>query len=295
MVLTRIFAIPWAIKIPACNDISLVKIFLSNRTYTCTLKNVIFQITQTKILFPQTWEAIEHLHEPLLFVILYRVYNGISLIAPLYQWMQLSVACLVAYSSVLFHSCSLLNVAAAHQTLTELHQPCSSNSIAVAHRTLIELQLTVLQPCSSNLKPMPDGTHEHQTVYFLLQCWQDVVTVKCAKRLYMYNPYIIACHSPHWQTVMTESTFRTIPPGTRWKESSRECTQSVISTTRKAATAAVSSQWLEYLTASCFFLVFLHSWARSPPVEYKAQSWMSIVEYHHKWEVHELVCRMSCA
>ena len=68
-----------------------------------------------------------------------RVCNGISLITPLYQWMQLSVACSLPYSSVLFHSYSLLNIAVAHQTLTELHQPCSSNSIAVVHWTLTEL------------------------------------------------------------------------------------------------------------------------------------------------------------
>ena len=47
---------------------------------------------------------------------LYRVQEGWKNL--LYQWMQLSVACLVPYSSnsILFHSYSLLNIAVAHQT-----------------------------------------------------------------------------------------------------------------------------------------------------------------------------------
>ena len=28
-------------------------------------------------------------------------------------------------------------------------------------------------------------------IYFLLQCWQDVVTIKCAKLSYMHDPFII--------------------------------------------------------------------------------------------------------
>ena len=47
------------------------------------------------------------------------------------------------------------------------------------------------------------------------------------------------------------------------------------STTRREATAPVSSLWLEYSKASHLFAVF--ALVRSLPVEYKAQSWISIV------------------
>ena len=30
-------------------------------------------------------------------------------------------------------------------------------------------------------------------LYVLLQCWQDIVTVKCGKLLYMYDLFIIDC------------------------------------------------------------------------------------------------------
>ena len=90
--------------------------------------------------------------------------KSLSLITPLYQWMQLSVACLVPYFSVLFHSYSLLNIAVAHQTF----------DIATS-ALLIKLDICCIpnldrataycnQPCSSNSKAMQDGTHKHQTV-----------------------------------------------------------------------------------------------------------------------------------
>ena len=132
-------------------------------------KKVIFQVIQTKILFPQMGRLLYiRMNHFDLFVILYRLQEGWKSL-----WWYFSDSTIVpvnaALSSlfsipVLFHSYSLLNIAVAHQTLTELHQPCSSNSIAVAHQTLTELHLTVHQPCSSNSKPMQDGTHKHQTV-----------------------------------------------------------------------------------------------------------------------------------
>ena len=204
-VLTTILAIPWVIKIPGCNDISLVIkfprnfitgiLFLSNQIYCkYTLKRV--QVAQTKLLFPQMGRLLNIRMN--YFCLLYctdyrrveRVSNGVSLITPLYQWMQLSVACLVPYSSVLFHSYSLLNIAVAHQTFDR--PTCSPNSIAVAHRILIELQLTVHQPCSSNSN---QSKMELMSIklYVLLQCWQDIIPVKCAKLLYMCDLFITDC------------------------------------------------------------------------------------------------------
>ena len=130
-------------------------------------KRLSFKLPKTKFYF-QKWEDYSTLAWTTSVCYTVQTIGGLKeslkVFHWLYQWMQLSVACLVPYFSVLFHSYSLLSIAVAHQTLTELHQPCSSNSIAVAHQTLTELHLTVHQPCSSNSKPMQDGTHKHQTV-----------------------------------------------------------------------------------------------------------------------------------
>ena len=113
--------------------------------------------------------------------------------------------------------------------------------------------------------------------------------VKCmiCNLKHLASDTVLCSLCPHWQTVMTENAFRMIPLGTHWKQSSRECTQSVISTTGKVATAVVSSQWLEYSTASCLSAFAL---MRSLPAEHKAQSRINIVECHHKREVHDVMC-----
>ena len=120
--MTKIFALTRIFAIPHHNDISLVILFPSNQIYC---KYTLKKVQVTLYMYPNqnsistNGKTIEHSHEPLLFVKLYRLQEGwksLSLITPLYQWMQLSVACLVPYSSVLFHSYSLLNIAVAHQT-----------------------------------------------------------------------------------------------------------------------------------------------------------------------------------
>ena len=117
-VLTRCFAIPWAIKIPGRNDISSAIKFIIKK---------LFQATQTKFLFPQmddywTFAWITSACYTVQTIQVERVSNRkwkkknahewwffSALITPLYQLMQLSVAYLLPYSSVLFHSSSLLN------------------------------------------------------------------------------------------------------------------------------------------------------------------------------------------
>ena len=80
--------------------------------------------------------------------------------------MQLSVACLLPYSFVLFHSSSLLN-SCCTPDLDRAKAYCASALL---------------------IKLMQDGTHEHQTVLLASMLWQDVVTIKLS---HMYDPFII--------------------------------------------------------------------------------------------------------
>ena len=156
--------------------------FVSNQIYLkFTLKNV--QVTQTKVLFPQNGKTTEHSHEPLLFLNDTEYMQG-GWKNLLYHWMQLSVACLVPYSSVLFHSYSLLNIAV--RCTPDLWQSC----ISLAYQTQYLLHTKSWQSYSLLCISLAHQTQNQSKMelmsiklYFLLQCWQDVITVKCAKLL----------------------------------------------------------------------------------------------------------------